>query len=931
MRAVYIFFLLLLCGLCSAANNDRNDRVILRVGLPDNPPLTFRNEQGNPDGFDVELLRVFASENGWQIKYVDGSWEQCLDRLKKGEIDLLSTVVRTPHRQTEIRFSKQPIFIEWGKVFVRFSLSYKSVVDLNNQIIGLVKGDVHAENFKSFIQQFEVECKYKYFDNYRDAMNALRKEEVFAVVASSIEGLKYRYSHRIKSTGIIFGGSPAYYGISRDQNSAILQRLDEQLKAVKANRNSVYYELYKKYLRTDRKPKIPLWLLYAFLGASCAALAFLIISIFLRFQVNRQMNRLWEREEHLKITLDSIGDAVIVTDELGNVMRMNPVAEAYTGWRLEDALGLEVCAVFNIVSTRTGNSIASPVRKVLNTGEAEGLTEHITLVAKNGKRRQIAESAAPIRRGNESVRGVVLVFRDVTKEYNAHKTLEESEARLRLVFDHLPVMVIAYDEDGMLAYWNSECERVVGWSSDELLGLSHEDIFKRVYPGIDYSKHRFADAIKGKVLLSEREWHMRTKNGEIKIVLWYDVFGEAKVPGWSFWSVGVEITPRVELEQQVRQMQKLESIGNLAGGVAHDFNNILQVIRGYTEMIAEAATADTEIKESVDAVLKSVDRGGHLVRQLLYFSSRSGHNPEVINTAELILDLLSMLKSLLGEDIKLELDVTGNIPNVYADPNQLEQCLINLCLNSRQAMPDGGSIKVASRGVAISRTEQTIVGELPAGKYVVIEVADTGKGIEPEVLPRIFDPFFTTRMAEEGSGLGLATVYGVVKRHNGGIIVNSKPGHGSIFTLWLPVTDKPRKIKGQPPETAAESITQEFSKTILLAEDEDEVRDLSEKFLSKAGYVVVSVRNGRDAVSAFKEQPGKFDLLIFDIVMSEMNGTDAYKKIAEAAPGFPVIFVSGYGKSRLEHNGLPKNAVNVLHKPFSRKELLDAVDKVFID
>jgi PAS domain S-box-containing protein len=928
MRKIFLLLVFSICCACAYAG----EKIFLRVGLPDDPPLSFRDKQGKPKGFSVELLQCFASENDWELKFVDGTWEKCLKRLKAGEIDLLCSVVKTPRRQVLISFSKEPIYIEWGKVFVRFNQSYTSVLQLDNQVVGLVSGDVHAENFKSFIKQFKIACKYKYYDNYQASVEALEKQQIYAFVCNSVEAVKYQYSQKVRNTGVVFGAAPSYFGFPKGKFNPVIKILDAQLKSARLNYDSVYYELYRKYLGRERHPPIPQWFWYALFGASCAAVVFLIISIILRIQVNRQFRQLWEREENLRITLDSIGDAVIVADDAGEVIRMNPVAEILTGWSFKEAAGKEVCEIFKIFDAKAGNPVKSPILMVFETGKIQGLADYVTLIARNGQRRQIADSAAPIRDGNETTRGVVLVFRDVTEEYSAHEQLKENESRLRAVFDHMPVMVAAYDDEGKLAYWNSECERVLGWTSDELIGLTHGKIFQKVYPDLDYKKYRFDDIVNHRIILTSDEWDIVAKDGSVKVIIWHDVIGKADVPGWAFWSAGIEISRHKELEQQVLQMQKLESIGNLAGGVAHDFNNILQVIRGYTEMIAETAEENSEINESAKNILSSTRRGAELVRQLLFFSRQSEFSPEVVNPAELILNLLNLLKRLLGEDIRLDLDIAGTIPDIQADSNQLEQVIINICLNSRQAMPNGGNIRISAREIDISQPEQTIVEELPPGSYVVIEISDSGYGIDPAILPRIFDPFFTTGEAGQGSGLGLATVYGIIKRHNGGISVNSKPGQGSTFTLWLPVTDEPLVIKDKVPAAVGnQKIRDEFSKVILLAEDEDTVRYVAEKILLKAGYTVIPVTNGRDAVATFKAKSEDIDLLIFDIIMSEMNGPEAYRQICEIKPEFPVIFASGYGCSRLDHEELPEYATNILRKPFSRKELLSAVDKELVD
>ena len=607
---------------------------------------------------------------------------------------------------------------------------------------------------------------------------------------------------------------------------------------------------------------------------------------------------------------------------------MNPIAEELTGWVARDGVGKEISEIFRVVNPVNGQEIENPVSRAVSSGNIEELVDFSTLVGRHGARCQISDSAAPIHEGEEGMRGVVLVFRDVTNEYEGREKLRESESRLRKIFNCLPVMVVAYDERGELAYWNPECERILGWTEEEMVGLTRQEVFEKAYPEMDYRKF---ESDNGKKDFTHIEWFAKTKEGEEVELLWTDMGAETNIPGWSAWAVGVEVSKMKSMERQMRQMQKLESLGSLAGGVAHDFNNILQIIRGYTEIIHDAAGDVQEINEPAQTILSSVERGSNLVRQMLYFSRQSGFVPELVNPGELVLNLAGMLKRVIGEDIIMDLDIKGMVPVVRGDPSQLEQVVINLCINARQAMPDGGSLRISVRKTDIASTEKNIVGYLAPGRYVMIEVADSGCGVPQEIHARIFDPFFTTREVGEGAGLGLSTVYGVVKRHHGGVKLHSVPDQGSIFSILLPVDEslssEPDVKSSRNAEGGAKDTHRAFQKVVLLAEDEIVVRTLTEDILTKAGYEVLAVSNGRDAVDLFRVNSGRIDLLLFDVIMPGMSGFEAYLEIYKLEPDMPVVFCTGYGDDKIELESVPGRAANIIHKPFTRKELLSVVDK----
>jgi two-component system cell cycle sensor histidine kinase/response regulator CckA len=381
---------------------------------------------------------------------------------------------------------------------------------------------------------------------------------------------------------------------------------------------------------------------------------------------------------------------------------------------------------------------------------------------------------------------------------------------------------------------------------------------------------------------------------------------------------------RAELEEHIRHTQKMEAIGQLAGGIAHDFNNLLQVISGNIEIIKNDIPKTPSVQETLAEIVKASNRATSLVRQLLTFSRRVPMQFQNLNLNDVIGNLLKMLHRILGEDIDLDIQGEADLRYVFADPGQVEQILINLCVNARDAMPNGGSIRIKTSNVFLDEAFCRTQPDAHAGDYVCTSVSDTGVGIPLEAQAHIFEPFFTTKDIGEGTGLGLATVYAISRRHNGFIGMASEPGKGTTMSLYLPVATTTESA----PEQEKSDVSEEAgggSETILLAEDDPQVRELAKKILERAGYRIHIARDGEEAIRVFRMYAGEIDLAILDVIMPKHNGPAVYKAITAERPELPVFFCSGYSYSELEARQLPYKDIRIIQKPYSRNTLLHAI------
>lgn len=396
-----------------------------------------------------------------------------------------------------------------------------------------------------------------------------------------------------------------------------------------------------------------------------------------------------------------------------------------------------------------------------------------------------------------------------------------------------------------------------------------------------------------------------------------------------FIGVQADVTARRNLEEQFRQAQKMEAIGQLAGGVAHDFNNLLTIINGYSDVLLQSLPATDPMRDMVDEIHKAGERSAGLTRQLLAFSRKQVLAPRVLDLNEVLADIDKMLRRLIGEDVRLTTTLASDTWAVRADPGQIEQVLLHLAVNARDAMPLGGRLIIETRNVEIDEEYVRNHTDAQIGPHALLSVTDTGSGMPPEVKAKVFEPFFTTKGHGKGTGLGLATVYGIVKQSGGHIAINSRVGAGTTFQIYLPRVEK---VSGGSKLLSGFQLPPRGTETILLVEDEDGVRALTRHVLEGCGYTVLVAANGDEAVRLARRHDGPIHLLITDVVMPGAGGRAVAEQMTMSDPMMRVLFVSGYTDDAVIRHGVLSEGVNFLQKPFSSvtlafkvREVLDAV------
>jgi PAS domain S-box-containing protein len=864
------------------------------------------------------------------------------------------------------------------------------------------------------------------------------------------------------------------------------------------------------------------------------------------YQMERRQR---EVQEEFRTTLYSIGDAVITTDHEGRVRQMNPVAEQLTGWPEAEAQGQPLEDVFRIIHEETRVAAESPVQHVLREGTVVGLANHTLLVARDGTERPIADSGAPIRDESGAIIGVVLVFRDQTREQAVEQEIRRNEARLRSLvsilqypadsvqdfldyalneaiqltgskigylyryyedrrefvlnswsrevmrectivspqtcyelgqtglwgeavrqrrpilvndftaahplkkgypeghaqlFKYLTVPVFSggkivgvvgvanketdYHETDILqltllmeAVWKvveqrqaqdkerqavrsyrmlSHCNKVIALARDDLgliqeicnifvteggwrlawVGLAEHGPDQRVRPVAQAGLEKgYLDAVKVtwdesptgrgpagtairtgqpvvcRNLLADPNfapWReaairygyaaavalpLRNEAGVFGALILYAAESEAVAPpevellcrladnlAYAFRVLRMKaageqaLRKQDDLEAQLFQAQKMEAVGRLAGGVAHDFNNMLAVIVGHADLALERTAPDSTLHADLLEIQNAAQRSADLTRQLLAFARKQTIAPKVLDLNDTIAGMLKMLGRLIGEDIDLLWKPTDPLWPVRMDPAQIDQILANLVVNARDAISGVGKITIETGQAIFDEAYcETRVGFIP-GQYVLLAVSDDGCGMDKVILAQLFDPFFTTKPVGRGTGLGLATVYGIVKQNQGFVNVYSEPGQGTTFKIYLPRYAASDPVSVRPPEPA---VMPTGTETVLLVEDEEALLKLSERLLERLGYTVLAANHPNVALHLAETYPGKIHLLLTDVIMPDMSGRDLWERLGVVRPGLKCLFMSGYTANVIAHHGVLDDGVHFLQKPFSREVL----------
>ncbi len=510
---------------------------------------------------------------------------------------------------------------------------------------------------------------------------------------------------------------------------------------------------------------------------------------------------------------------------------------------------------------------------------------------------------------------------DVSDRKRSREALKQSQQRFAAFMRHLPGVAFMKNPEGRYVFYNEAAQGLFQLDPQDFLGKTDHEVWPAEYAERFVSND--LEVIRSKKLVESVDPVPHKHAVHYWLIYRFPILDENDTVQF-IGGVGIDITERRQLEDQLRQSQKMEAIGRLAGGVAHDFNNLLTVISGYCHMILRGLPQNDALHGSVEEVLKAASRATSLTNQLLAFSRRQVIQPKVLDLNALVANMDRMLRRVIGEHIELETVLSPGLGSVKTDTSQVEQVIMNLAVNARDAMPEGGKLSIRTNNVDVRLSSRVHAGVRP-GAYVRLSVADTGKGIDAEIMIHLFEPFYTSKETGKGTGLGLSTVYGIVKQSGGEIVVESEPGHGATFNIYLPritdVTELTAPAEGEHPVRAG-------TETILLVEDEVGVRQLVREMLHRLGYKIHEASGGADALRIFAQHRNTIDLLLTDVIMPQMSGRDLAERLKAQQPSLKVLYISGYTDDMLAHHGVLESNVYLLQKPFAPDELAKKMREV---
>jgi len=646
---------------------------------------------------------------------------------------------------------------------------------------------------------------------------------------------------------------------------------------------------------------------------------------------NYHLAALQESETRYRELVEHANSIILRMDTQGTITFFNEFAQRFFGFTANEILGKNVVGTILPTRDAKGKDLSIKLIDICENPERY-LVHEKENIRKDGTRCWISWTNRAIRDSQGQCIDILCIGNDITQNKRAEDLLRESEEKFRLAFQTSPDSInLNRASDGMYIDINEGFTTIMGYTRDEVIGKTSLELSIWNDPG---DRDRLIEALKTEGYAENLEARFRGKDGRVRVGLM-----SARLLHMNQENVILSITrditdrkraeeEREKLQSQLLQAQKMESIGRLAGGVAHDFNNKLQAILGYTDIALVDVGPDSWLRGSLLEIQKAAMGSADLTRQLLAFARKQTISPRVLDINDTVVGMLNLLRRLIGEDIDLVWRPGADIWMIRMDPTQIDQILVNLVVNGRDAITGIGNLTIETENLTIDETYSSDGAEFIPGQYVLLAVSDTGCGMSKAVQETLFEPFFTTKELGKGTGLGLSTVYGIVKQNEGFINVYSEPGSGTTFRIYLPRVQTPAVVCNP---TVIQQTPVQGNETILLVEDDEMILDFGRIILERYGYTVLSAPTPDSAICLANGCTGPIHLLITDVVMPGMNGKDLKEKLQAIKPGFKCIFMSGYTANVIAHHGVLDEGIHFLQKPFSVKTLAEKVREILDD
>lgn len=886
------------------------------------PPFEFIDGNGRPAGYNVDLVRAIAREMGLDVEFRLEPWVQVIKGLGDGDIDIIQGIFYTPERDLIYDFS-QPHSVNHYVSIVRSGEGQPpmSFEELRGKRVIVQRGDaIHG-----MLLARELRAQITAAESQEEVLRELAEGRHDCALATRISALDFIASHGWKN--LTMSREPFvsldYCFAVLNGRKALLAKFNEGLAVL--NESGEYRRIYDKWLGVYREspPTLLVALRYS-LNVLVPLLVVLLLAFVWSWSLRRRValstQELRESMERFRYIFEAanVGKSLTLPD---GTMSPNRALEEFLGYGPHQAQGKRWQDVTPPEDIAAVEGELAP----LLAGEKDAARFEKRYVRKDG-RIVWSDVSTRLRRDDE---GQPLYFVttvvDINERKRTEEALRESEARFRMLAESAPVGIVISDSRERAVHISRTFTGLFGYTIEDVPCI--EEWWPRAYP--DPETRRIAQAKWFEAMHRSQDpdyegvpldFSITCKDGTLK-----HVEVRLKRTGDLNFILVTDVTERRKLEDQLRQSQKLEAVGRLAGGVAHDYNNMLSVIIGFTEIALSRVGREEKLHFYLEEILKAANRSAEITRQLLAFARKQTISPKVLDVNRTIEGMLKILRRLIGEDIELAWLPDEQLWNLKMDPSQIDQLLVNLCVNARDAIGGCGRITIETNNVDFDETYCAVHEEFNPGSFVMLAISDDGCGMDKQTIANIFEPFFTTKGKHEGTGLGLATVYGIVKQNNGFINVYSEPGAGTTFKIYLPRFTGAEAAEDVLPLNMPVSGKGE---TILLVEDERPLLGMFAEMLTMQGYNVLATESAQEALRIAGEQKQEISLLITDVVMPEMTGRELAARLHSSLPRLKVLYMSGYTANVIAHRGVLDDGVDFIQKPLSLTSLAAKVRAV---
>ncbi len=886
------------------------------------PPFEFLDSSGVARGITPDLLTLIGKKVGVEVRTVAFlTWSDVLEAVKRGKVDLLGTLTRTPERESILLFSKPYLSVSYVLFVRQGGIDPKNIEDLVSRRLGVVRN----YGINTWLSAVHPDIHPVVVEDTATGLAMLATGQLDAMLETLPVGAQIVREESLTNIRIVprlIDTLPQHFGV-RKEEPLLLSIVQKGLDSLTEPERS---EVFVRWTGQDfsRPPPAisPLLRNVLLILAAAAVLSWAWI-VALRRSVRRATRSLRESEERYRELFENASDIIYTHDLAGNITSFNKAAERPTGYTIDEALKTNILSVCAPEYVDIVHQVMS--RKIAEGGQTR---YELEIVGKNGHRIPLEVSTRMIYRGGKPV-GVQCIARDITERRRAEEALRASQKMIEEIINAIPVRVFWKDRNLIYLGCNTEFARDAGFTDPkDVIGKDDYQMGWREQAELYRADDRQVIESGGSKFLIEEPQRtsegntitlltskipLRNSNGEISgmIGTYYDITDRKRAEA-----------EKEKLQAQLQQAMKMEAVGRLAGGVAHDFNNLLTVIMGYSELLLQKTGKESSGHREVEEIKRAGERAASLTQQLLAFSRKQIIEPKVVRLDLLVADMQAMLTRLIGEDIALQSTTGKSLGSVKVDPGQFQQILMNLVVNARDAMPDGGKIVIETANVDLDGGYCALHPYIIPGRFVMLSVSDTGHGMSGEVKKHLFEPFFTTKERGRGTGLGLATTYGAVKQSGGSIEVYSEAGIGTTFKIYLPHVEEEasQSVKDDRPQDMRGG-----SETVLLVEDEDIVRNLCVQILEQLGYKVMQARNGAEAIALAQGYGDRIDLLMTDVVMPGMSGAELATQLVLLRPEMKVLFTSGYTDDAIVRHGILEEGVSFIGKPYTPSALAKKV------